>query len=429
MLRDVSRIWDRLRDAWVYERRWLGILAAGLLVAAGLGVAAYLLLSEDDEGAEGPAPRVVIRQEEPEAAQDLGFPAFATKNTTRVAGGDPVADAAGIALATFPSTGGIEGPPAVTLVTESDWQAGIAAAALAGPPVRAPVLVSGTDDVPELTEDAIRALAPGGAGITDDRQVFRVGDATAPAGLRVEDVKGENIAELAAAIDALRQRLTGSDPEHIVLASADRPEYAMPAAGWAARSGDPVLFVQRESAPKATLEAIEKHPGVPVFVLGPDAAVSDKALAAVRKVAPDAARIGAATPAANAIAFARYVSGSFGWNINDPGHGFVIANTERPLDAAAAATLSASGTWGPLLVTEDPDAVPDELRGYLLDVKPGYESDPTRAVYNHIWLIGDESAISVPFQAQVDDLGEVAPVGSGTGQITGAPSSEGERQR
>ena len=43
----------------------------------------------------------------------------------------------------------------------------------------------------------------------------------------------------------------------------------MPAAGWAARSGDPVLFAQRDSVPKATIEALRRNDGVPVFVLGP----------------------------------------------------------------------------------------------------------------------------------------------------------------
>ena len=82
--------------------------------------------------------------------------------------------------------------------------------------------------------------------------------------------------------------------------------------------------------------------------------ISDKALEAVRKVAPSVeAGRRAQDPVENAIAFARYASGSFGWNINDPGHGFVIASASRPLDAAAAAPLSASGTWGPLLVTDD----------------------------------------------------------------------------
>ena len=56
-----------------------------------------------------------------------------------------------------------------------------------------------------------------------------------------------------------------------------------------------------------------------------------------------------ADPVANAIAFARFSDGSFGWNVVDPGHGLVFATTQRPLDAAAAAPLSASGTYGPLL--------------------------------------------------------------------------------
>ena len=38
-----------------------------------------------------------------QAATDLGFPAFATRNTTRVGGADPVADAAAVAQAVYPS--------------------------------------------------------------------------------------------------------------------------------------------------------------------------------------------------------------------------------------------------------------------------------------------------------------------------------------
>src|SRR5438067_2247022 len=94
-----------------------------------------------------------------------------------------------------------------------------------------------------------------------------------------------------------------------------------------------------------------------------------------------------------------------------------------PLDAAAAAPLSASGDWGPLLVTSGGGQVPDPLRTYLLDLKPGYIDDPTRAVYNHVWLIGDQSAISVAFQAQIDDLAEVAKVRSGAGQTTAGPAA------
>ena len=142
-------------------------IAAGIVVLAAIGVGAYFAiqqLSEDED--EGPAPSVAVKDEdddEPQAAEELGFPAFATKNTTRVGGDDPTADAAGVALATFPSAGGIEGPAAVTLVPSSDWAAGIAASVLVSDPIRAPVLLGDRDSVPDQTETAIEALEPRGS--------------------------------------------------------------------------------------------------------------------------------------------------------------------------------------------------------------------------------------------------------------------------
>ena len=99
---------------------------------------------EQQIAAQAPAPRIVVEAPTQTSAdtQDLGFPAFATKNTTRVGGADPVADAAGVALAVDPSTGGIPGPDAVTLVDAGEWQGGIAAASLVADPVGAPVLIT-----------------------------------------------------------------------------------------------------------------------------------------------------------------------------------------------------------------------------------------------------------------------------------------------
>jgi hypothetical protein len=203
----------------------------------------------------------------------------------------------------------------------------------------------------------------------------------------------------------------------------------MPAAAWAARSGEPVLYSSRDSLDEATADALHRHERSEIYVLAPPSAISKAAFKEITKISPGAQRIGTDDPVSNSIEFARYASGDFGWNINDPGHGFVIASADRPLDAGAAAVLSASGTWGPLLVTDEADAPPDPLAAYLLDLKPGYESNPTRAVYNHVWVIGDPAAISVGFQAQVDDLVEVAQVTSGSGgselgPAPGTPESE-----
>jgi hypothetical protein len=113
---------------------------------------------------------------------------------------------------------------------------------------------------------------------------------------------------------------------------------------------------------------------------------------------------------ANAIAVARYSDGAFGWGVEEPGHGLVFANAVRPLDAPAAAPLSASGDFGPLLLLEGPRGVPQALSTYLSDIQPSYpEYQPTRGFYNHGWLIGDEAAIAASTQAELDAMLETQP--------------------
>ena len=120
-------------------------------------------------------------------------------------------------------------------------------------------------------------------------------------------------------------------------------------------------------------------------------------------------RIAGTTPAANAIAVARFSKGAFGWGVLEPGHGLVFANSSRPLDAPAAAPLSARGDYGPLLLLEGPEALSSELGGYLSDLQPGSPpSGPVHGVYNHGWLIGDETAISATTQARLDTLLEIS---------------------
>jgi hypothetical protein len=196
-----------------------------------------------------------------------------------------------------------------------------------------------------------------------------------------------------------------------VLAAADQPAFAMPAAAWAARSGDPVLFTGADRLPKQTAAYLKRHRDTPVYVLGPSSAISSAVVREVEALGNEVKRVSGEEPVANAIALARYHDDGFGWNINDPGHGFVLARSERPLDAAAAAPLSGSGTWGPLLLSDDAATLPAELRSYFLDVKPGYTDNPTRAFYNHVWVIGDQEAIDVNQQAEANELAELARIG------------------
>ena len=112
----------------------------------------------------------------------------------------------------------------------------------------------------------------------------------------------------------------------------------------------------------------------------------------------------------NAIAFARYERGDFGWGIVVPGYNFAVASTTRPADAAAAASLATRGVFAPLLLSDRSETLPEPLETYLLSVQPGYEDDPGQAVYNRAWILGDDSVISVREQAQIDQITELIPV-------------------
>ena len=65
------------------------IVLALLVLLAGCG---------KDSKDVGAGPKIGSKGGDESAAPALGFPAFATKNTTRVGGGDPTADAAAVAL-------------------------------------------------------------------------------------------------------------------------------------------------------------------------------------------------------------------------------------------------------------------------------------------------------------------------------------------
>ena len=360
------------------------------------------------------APALGREGDDEAAATELGFPAFATSNTTRVGGADPIADAAAIAQAVFPSRDRDTRPRVLSLVDAADWRVAVSAAQLMAGPLRAPLLFSERGELPAATEQALGRLIPAGAKEAGGAQVVRIGQAAVAEGYKTTEVEGADHAALAQAIDRLQIAAAGKPSPAVVVASSEEPGFAMPAAAWAAKSGQPVLWVTRDAIPAATRAAITAHKRPKIYVLGPESAVSKKLLNQLSDLGA-ARRVSGADPVANAIAFARFSDGSFGWNVVDPGHGLVFASTQRPLDAAAAAPLSASGTYGPLLLLTAANALPAPVQDYLLDIQPGYDEDPVRGVYNHGWMIGDEGAIAVDVQARIDALLEIQAVDRGDG--------------
>src|SRR3954469_13111849 len=156
----------------------VGILAMAL-AACGGG-------SKSSDAASTPA--VSQKGDEQPQGPPLGFPVVATKNTTRVAGADPGADAAAIALAVYPARTPETRPAAVVLADVRDWRTGMVASVLAGQPVRAPILFTDGDKIPAATSAALDALQPTGSKEAGGAQVIRVGTTVDVQGYKTTDV-------------------------------------------------------------------------------------------------------------------------------------------------------------------------------------------------------------------------------------------------
>jgi hypothetical protein len=387
------------------------LVAAALLAL--LALSGCSLKSEDSGG--DPSQRVGegVSSGDDSAVEALGFPTTATRDTIRVPGSDPAADAAGVASALWPATTTETRPPAVTLVDSDEWQAGVAGAVLTGNPLRAPILLSDGGDLPAVTDSALKRLQPRGQSLAKGAQVILVGDSPpAPDGFKSGAIKGGDPYEIAAAVDRFQTTAAGKPTPDVLVVSGEDPAYAMPAAAYAARSGTPVLFVKKNEVPEPTSKAIQTHSKPDIYVLGPPSVISpavEKQLAALGRVT----RIGekATNPVQSSVEFAIFNSKGFGWGAVVPGRNYTLANASRPLDAAAAAALGSNGVFAPLLVSDQGDALPKPLVDYFLDVQPGFENnDPSQGLYNRVWILGNEKAVSTAVQARIDELVQLVPV-------------------
>jgi hypothetical protein len=222
------------------------------------------------------------------------------------------------------------------------------------------------------------------------------------------------------AVEHLLARARGSSPHQVIVVPSDAPRaLTMPVAGLSAESGAPILFASARGVPRSTasLLAALHHPAIYVVGAGQLHHPTVQILRHFGRVAtingPTSLGGEDRTPAGNSIAIARFTDGTFGWGIKEPGHGLVFANAGRPLDGPGAALLSASGQYGPLLLLESASRIPPPLATYLADIQPAYTAAPQYApvhgVYNHGWLIGDETMISPVTQAELDSLLQISP--------------------
>jgi hypothetical protein len=404
--------------------RATGMLLAVALVAALAGCGKTALRSHP---ASGPAAAVA-----PVAPQ--GAVSLVTRNTARLGGADVASDAAAVARAVYPGLTPATRPQAVVIVDEGNWPAALAASIMASAPIGAPLLYSQGAALPEVSLQALAAMRPTGSPALGGAQVIMLGSsAAAPAGYvsRTVAVPTTSAAAAAAAVERLFTASRSPSPQRVIMVASDSQRaIQMPAAGLAAESAVPILFAASTGVPSATAAVLSRLRRPSIYLVG-FSRIAKGTLGELAHFGPVTTIAGAGTlaqaptPVGNAIAVARFTDGVFGWGVKEPGHGLVFANADRPLDAPAAAPLSATGQYGPLLLLAGAEGVPSRLATYLSDIQPAYakapQFQPVHGAYNHGWLIGDESAISPATQAEIDAMLEIVPTKASSEETSAAP--------
>jgi hypothetical protein len=411
----------RFQPASTRPARFLPALAVfAALAFAGCGKGSQTV----GQAGGGPLPSVApIAQE--------GAVTVTTRNTTRVGGNDAVVDAAAVARVVYPGLTPGTRPDAVVLVDRNNWTAALAASALAAAPLSAPLLYAEGNSLPQVSREAIEAMHPRGSAALGGAQVIRVGtEAALPAGYKPSTLPAT---DPAGEVEQLLAKTTGSTPHHaIVLGVEGARSLQMAAPGLAAESAAPLLPVGGGPLPSASEALLHSMHHPAIYVMNA-AHLSRSALGSLSRLGrvtsiPASEGGEAITPTRASIAAARFTDGSFGWGVKDPGHGLVFARSSRALDAPAAALLSATGDYGPMLLVESAVGIPPELAAYLGDIEPAYgsspEFSPVRGVYNHGWLIGDEAAISLATQAELDSLLEIKPTKQGAAEEAAVQQAE-----
>ncbi len=331
-----------------------------------------------------------------------------TRHTTRISAGTPPELAAAISQAAFPASSFAGRPAAVLLARQSDWQGMLAASRLMALPFDAPLLLLNDDgSVPDATRAELRRLSPRGVSLDSQVRAIVIGadsadlDARLDAlGYRRRVIDGASAEALAAAVDDYRARLDGGYSHAVLVVSDQDPAYAIAAAGWAASTGDAVLFTGPNGLSDETRDRLSLRSRPSIYVLGPAEVVSDEVVREMGRLGP-VQRIAGSDPAGTAVAFARFhdPAGGFGWNASAAGVAFVAVPFDAPEAALPAAALSRIA--GPLLPVSR--IIAGQVRDYLGSLRPAPGESGTQR-RNRALVVSPGNDVPDDVQARLDAL-------------------------
>ena len=350
----------------------------------------------------------------------------ATAFTVRLPAGDPERQAIVLTQTVYPATREENAVGAIILAPQDEATAFLAMHRVTHMPVNAPLLYLTPDGrLGAATRAEMERLRPDGVVQDGKTQVYAVGDVRDSVvetvrdelGYRVRRLRAESPFALAELADRWQAALKSDHPDEVVIAALSREgmEHGIGAMGWNAHMGRGFAWVTRDRVPEETRRILERRLGLAyIYIQGGEDIVSadvERELARYGVVR----RIAGLEPAATNAVHAGYkdfgrnvgwwwseASRMYGWGIAQAGHNFIVGSPDDLLGLIAASVLGHMGKHGPILLVER-DRVPRATADYLRMVQPSL-AVPRRTILNFAWVIGDESRIGPPVQAELDRL-------------------------
>jgi hypothetical protein len=384
----------------------------------------------------------------PPPGQPTLVPTIGTKTTQRLYGADPFQEAVSVTQHVWPAVlpenapnennNDPDRPWGVTLVTPDDPLTAITAVPLLHFPDDAPILYVTRHGIPQITVNEIKRLGDTGMSRYHNVDAFLVGAAANPGveaqlrsmGLKYVTVTAPDAPALANTVDKLYGGIEnpdsgvptmGNGAQNVMVGSMQSYRYLLPATHWVAHMASGLLWVNADSVPQPTIDALKRRNGhARIYLFGGPRQISGAVAArlarygtVMRVTNDDIVAFNAPpaeTPVDTAIAFAKMwdPAGQVGWKITGPGHGFTLVNIDDWQAAVASAPLSHLGFHAPLLFTDNAGRLPPQVDAYYKSVAPTYLTSPADGPYNMSYVIGSWKQITWPVQAHVDYISEMA---------------------
>jgi len=235
---------------------------------------------------------------------------------------------------------------------------------------------------------------------------------------KVEQIKGNDPAEFAKAVDKKYAEAAGELPQSVIIVSLEEEAklYSIIASNWIAHMPEPVLFVTKDGIPEATIDALKlRENKANIYVLATEGVISDNILSSLKEYGK-VTRIEGDTPVEASIKFAQFKDEKtgFGWGITEPGHGFAFTSTTTPEFAIAGAPFAHLGKHSPLIWLEDGKAT-SEVHEFLGELQPKFMDDPTVGPYNHAYILASLQEVNMETQGMIDSMLEISPAGGDGG--------------